>query len=64
MSGFSHFTRERQYLTNVLPATLEWYKHSFKWLPSESDGWPTSLAIKPEGAPFLAFFARSGHDEP
>jgi YD repeat-containing protein len=25
--------------------------------------WPTSLLIKQEGAPFLAFFARSGHDE-
>lgn len=36
MQGFLQFTRERQYLTNVSPATLEWYKHSFKWLPSES----------------------------
>jgi len=36
MMGFSQFIRERQYLTNVSPATLDWYKHSFKWLPSES----------------------------
>jgi hypothetical protein len=27
---FEQFIRERQYLTNVSPATLEWYKHSFK----------------------------------
>jgi integrase/recombinase XerD len=36
MAGFSDFLRERQYLHNVSPATLEWYRHSFKWLPSES----------------------------
>ncbi|MGD1025462.1 MAG: site-specific integrase [Candidatus Sulfotelmatobacter sp.] len=36
MEGFSQFTRERQYLSNVSPATLEWYKHSFKWLRTES----------------------------
>jgi integrase/recombinase XerD len=36
MVGFSQFIRERQYLTNVSPATLEWYKHSFKWLRTES----------------------------
>jgi integrase/recombinase XerD len=33
--GFSPFTRERQFLSNVSPATLEWYKHSFKWLLTE-----------------------------
>jgi integrase/recombinase XerD len=33
---FSAFFRERRFLSNVSPATLEWYKHSFKWLPSES----------------------------
>src|SRR5690348_8026361 len=32
----SQFIRERQYLHNVSPATVEWYKHSFKWLCSES----------------------------
>jgi integrase/recombinase XerD len=36
MAGFSQFVRERQYLHNVSAATLEWYKHSFRWLPSES----------------------------
>lgn len=34
--GFSEFIRERQFLTNVSPSTLEWYKHSFKWLRTES----------------------------
>jgi len=34
--GFSQFIRERQHLSNVSPATLEWYKHSFKWLRTES----------------------------
>lgn len=41
MVGFSQFTRERQYLSNVSAATLEWYRHSFKWLrtgsPSQDD---------------------------
>src|SRR6266536_3444895 len=36
MVGFSQFTRERKYLHNVSPATLEWYENSFKWLRSES----------------------------
>ncbi len=36
MLSFSQFIRERQYLHNVSPATLEWYKHSLKWLPTES----------------------------
>jgi integrase/recombinase XerD len=36
MVGFSQFIRERQYLTNVSPSTLEWYKHSFKWLRTEA----------------------------
>lgn len=33
---FEQFIRERQFLSNVSPSTLEWYKHSFKWLPTES----------------------------
>jgi hypothetical protein len=33
MVGFSHFIRERQYLHNATPATLEWYKHSFEMAP-------------------------------
>ncbi len=36
MAGFSQFLRERQYLHNVSPATIEWYKHTLKWLPTES----------------------------
>jgi integrase/recombinase XerD len=36
MPGFQQFIRERQYLTNVSPATVEWYNNSLKWLPSES----------------------------
>ncbi len=34
--GFSEFIRERQFLSNVSPSTLEWYKHSFKWLDTEA----------------------------
>ncbi len=33
---FEQFIRERQYLTNVTPATIEWYRRCLKWLPSES----------------------------
>jgi integrase/recombinase XerD len=33
---FEQFIRERQYLANVTPATIEWYKNSFKWLRTES----------------------------
>ena len=40
---FEQFRRERQYLTNVSPATLEWYKHSLKWLRTES---PTEDELK------------------
>ena len=36
MPGFQQFIRERQYIANVSPATVEWYKNSLKWLPSES----------------------------
>jgi integrase/recombinase XerD len=34
--SFEQFIRERQYLANVTPATIEWYKDSFKWLRTES----------------------------
>jgi len=40
---FEQFIRERQYLANVTPATVEWYKHSFRWMPSES---PTQNELK------------------
>jgi integrase/recombinase XerD len=42
-ASFSQFIRERQYLHNVSPATIEWYKHSFKWLRTES---PTEEELK------------------
>lgn len=29
---FEQFIRERQYLTNVSPRTIQWYRESFKWL--------------------------------
>jgi len=35
MQGFQQFIRERQYLQNVSPKTLEWYHNSFRWLPCE-----------------------------
>lgn len=33
---FEQFIRERQYLQNVTPATVAWYRHSLKWLESET----------------------------
>jgi hypothetical protein len=36
MQGFQQFTRERQYLHNVSPRTVEWYANSLRWLPSET----------------------------
>ena len=41
--GFSEFIRERQFLTNVSPSTLNWYKHSFKWLDTDA---PTQDDLK------------------
>jgi len=41
--GFSEFIRERQFLSNVSPSTLEWYKHSFKWLDTDA---PTQDDLK------------------
>ena len=43
MNRFSEFVRERRYLHNVSPATVSWYTHAFKWLPSES---PTQDQLK------------------
>jgi integrase/recombinase XerD len=40
---FEQFIRERQYLHNVSPATVSWYTHNFKWMPSES---PTEDELK------------------
>lgn len=36
MERFEQFIRERQYLANVTPATVEWYRRCFKWLASSS----------------------------
>jgi len=36
MERFSQFIRERQYLHNVTPSTIAWYKNSLRWLPSEA----------------------------
>ena len=33
---FAQFIKEKQYLQNVTPATVEWYRHSLKWLSSDS----------------------------
>jgi len=35
MKKFEQFAREKHYLLGVSPATLEWYKHSLRWLNSE-----------------------------
>jgi integrase/recombinase XerD len=43
MPSFQQFIRERQYLANVSPSTIEWYTNSLKWLPSES---PTQEQLK------------------
>src|SRR5664279_2841718 len=43
MNRFTQFIHERRYLHNVSPATVSWYTHAFKWLPSES---PTQDDLK------------------
>lgn len=40
---FEQFIRERQYLTNVTPATIAWYENSLKWLPTAT---PTQDDLK------------------
>jgi integrase/recombinase XerD len=40
---FERFIRERQYFTNVTPATVEWYRRCLSWLPSKS---PTQADLK------------------
>jgi integrase/recombinase XerD len=42
-SNFERFIRERQYLSNVSPTTVRWYRYSLRWLPSES---PTQDELK------------------
>jgi integrase/recombinase XerD len=41
--GFSQFIKERKYLGNVSPATIEWYEQSLRWLGAES---PTESQLK------------------
>ena len=51
--GFPDFIRERQLLSNVSPSTLEWYKHSFKWLrtdcPSQEELRDAVLRMRDKG---------------
>lgn len=41
--SFAQFIKERKYLTNVTPATIEWYQQSFAWLSTDS---PTDVDLK------------------
>jgi integrase/recombinase XerD len=43
MTSFEQFIKERKYLLNVSPATVRWYTHALKWLPSEN---PSSDELK------------------
>jgi integrase/recombinase XerD len=40
---FEQFIRERQYLQNVSPRTIQWYREAFKWLDDEQ---PDQQALK------------------
>jgi len=50
---FDQFIRERQYLANVTPATIEWYRNSLKWLrtdsPSQEDLKDAVLRMREKG---------------
>jgi integrase/recombinase XerD len=50
---FEQFIQERQYFTNVSPATINWYKASFKWLrtdsPSQEELKDTVLRMREKG---------------
>lgn len=52
-AGFERFIRERQYLSNVTPATIQWYTHAFKWLdtdtPSQEDMKAAVLKMREKG---------------
>jgi integrase/recombinase XerD len=43
MNRIDAFIRERQYLHNVSPNTVSWYRHALRWLPSED---PTPAELK------------------
>jgi integrase/recombinase XerD len=36
VNRFDDFIRHRQYLLNVSDNTISWYRHAFKWLPSQN----------------------------
>jgi hypothetical protein len=36
LMSFDRFVKERKYLKNVSPRTIEWYEESFKWLGTEN----------------------------
>jgi hypothetical protein len=36
VTRFEQFIKHRQYLLNVSHLTIRWYRHAFKWLPSEN----------------------------
>jgi site-specific recombinase XerC len=40
---FEQFIQEKKYLTNVSPATCEWYKQNLRWLPNSA---PDAPALK------------------
>jgi integrase/recombinase XerD len=35
VNQFEHFIKQRQYITNVSPNTVEWYRQAFNWLQSD-----------------------------
>ncbi len=41
--SFTEFLKEKEYLENVSPNTLRWYRFALKWLPSEA---PDERALK------------------
>ncbi|GAC1511772.1 MAG: tyrosine-type recombinase/integrase [Terriglobales bacterium] len=43
LAKFQEFIRERQYLHNVTPATIQWHTHNLKWLKTEL---PTDAELK------------------
>lgn len=52
-ASFERFIQDRKYLTNVTPATIEWYTHAFKWLdtnaPSQEDLRAAVLRMRERG---------------
>ncbi|MDR3575042.1 MAG: site-specific integrase [Anaerolineaceae bacterium] len=40
---FEQFIREKQYVTNVTPSTLTWYRQALRWFPCEHPAQPELL---------------------